>query len=135
MGYVCFPADLPPPNITLAPQTLTTAGRPLTLTCTVIVVEYLVISPLLQWLTADGSLTTDNPVAMETEVAGEVSTRTLSFTPVLTSHGGQYNCMASLNITGVPLTQSVDRVNVTVQSEFLSWPVVCALPSPCVPLM
>lgn len=76
--------------------------------------------PLLQWLTADGPLTTDNPVAMETVVAGEVSTRTLSFTPVLTSHGRQYDCMASLNITGVPLTQSVERVHVTVQSELLS---------------
>ena len=88
------------------------------------------MSPLLQWLTADGSLTTDNPIAMEIEVSGEVSSRTLSFTPVLTSHVGQYNCIASLNITGVPLTQSVERVNVTVQSELLSLLVVCSLLSP-----
>lgn len=95
----------------------TTAGHPLTLTCTVTIIENLVVPPVLEWLDPDGfliTMATGDPSVGETVVTGPVSTNVLSFQSVLPSHRGQYSCKATINIPTLPPVETTQTTNVTV---------------------
>ena len=75
-----------------------TAGEMLTLTCRVTVVEGLTVDPTVTWLDSE-----DNPVTGGVNVtvgsvmrSGRESTLVLEFSPLHTSHGGRYTCMATI---------------------------------------
>ena len=76
---------------------VTEAGQFLSLTCRVDVVEYLTVDPQVEWRQPHGSAVTNtgNPsIRQGVEVMGRVSTLNVSFSPLLTSHAGEYTCFA-----------------------------------------
>ena len=103
----------PPPNVTVSSPPVTEAGQPLSLTCTATVTPHLAMHPLLEWVGPNSPLYS----IMDPVRSGETFSRTLVFSPLRTSHGGQYSCRATINITDIPAESSMDTVNVTVQSK------------------
>ena len=97
----CPLLELPPPVVSVSSPPVTEAGQPLFLTCTVTVVEYLIVSPQVEWIPPDGSVisTDGNPsVGGAPVVSGTLSTRNITFSSLQTSHAGRYTCWAYLNI-------------------------------------
>ena len=95
----------------------------LTLTCRVTVVEGLTAQPDVVWADpGDGAVISGmNDVTVGNVMrSGRESTIGLKFSPLRTSHGGQYTCRATIN---VPLINISDLSNsssqdVIVQSKF-----------------
>ena len=100
----------PPPTVTVSSPPVTEAGQPLSLTCTATVIPHLAMDPLLEWVGPNNSFYS----IMDPVGRGETFSRTLVFSPLRTSHGGQYSCRLT---TDIPVVVSVDTVNVTVQSK------------------
>ena len=90
------------------------AGKLSSLTCTVTLAEgdSLIGDPAVQWIGPDGfSINSDIQQVMTNDsTLNYVST--LEFTPVQTSHGGQYTCQAT-STSGT----SMDDMILTVQSK------------------
>ena len=99
------------------------AGQPLSLTCSVTVVEYLIVRPQVEWIPPDGSVISSdgNPSAGEAPlVSGTVSTRNITFSSLQTSHAGPYTCWAYVIVPN--LTQSFNNSNsssIHVQCKFM----------------
>ena len=75
-----------------------TAGNDLILTCTVKVKGFLTVEPTVQW--SGGSVGSGNGVIVgDTTHSGVMSMRTLTFSPLCTSHQGVYICQTTINIT------------------------------------
>ena len=107
--------------MSVSSATVTEAGQFLSLTCRVDVVEYLTVNPQLEWRQLDGYIVnnTGNPSIRDSvEVMGRVSTFNVSFSPLLTSHAGEYQCRASISIPNVsPKLKSYNITSVFVQSK------------------
>ncbi len=109
---------LPPPGVSIDPPSLPVlAGAPLTVSCTVTVVPFLVTTPILQWRQANGSILSTSPPSVE--VRAEVVLE-LEFSPLRTSHGGQYSCVAGISIPGVATAEANRSGSIIVQSESVS---------------
>ena len=68
------------------------------MTCIATVVEYLIVEPTVQW--SGGSVGSGNGVMVgDTTHSGVMSMRTLTFSPLCTSHEGDYICRATINTT------------------------------------
>ena len=93
------------------------AGDNLSLTCTVTVEEYLTVVPTVQW--SGGSVRLEDGVTeSETSHDGVNSTRTLTFSPLHTSHGAEYTCQADISIPSISVMKTITRnVRVMVQSK------------------
>lgn len=109
-------ADPDDPVITfMTPDTPTTAGTTVTLTCTVTLTQDLVILPHIEWLTGDGTKI-EHLENVDIQTSGLSSN--LTFNPLHTSHGGWYSCRGSVNIPEAGLHVSGNRSRViTVQSK------------------
>ena len=95
-----------------------TAGQAYTLTCTVTVVENLVVGPTLEWLDTDTNIVGGNDITVGPPITTNTnSTLTLTFNPLYTSHGGRYTCRASINISAISLSNSNETFDVVVQSK------------------
>ena len=81
-----------------------TAGDELQLTCSVTVTEGLTVQPTVQW--SGGSVGSDGVTESATTFSGAHSTRTLTFSPLLTSHEAQYTCQAEINISSINVTKT-----------------------------
>ena len=92
------------------------AGEQLQLTCTVTTIEHLAPSAAV---TVEWSGLTDTAVREGITSAMDTTTtmRTLTFEPLKTSHGAQYNCLASINIPPISVTSNSNSTNVLVESE------------------
>ena len=110
---------LPAPQVTITPSGNSTAGRSYTLTCTVKVVNGLVVVPQVMWLKNGISVVGGNVTSGK--VSANTTTLTLQFNPLHTSNGGQYSCIANVSIPIISITSlyntSVSRL--TVQSKFV----------------
>jgi hypothetical protein len=107
------------PNVTVTPPLVATAGDNITITCTATVIENLSVPVTLQWINPCSIIgSTGNPHSTETERNGDVYSSSVRFTPIHTSHGGQYSCLASINVPGISSLESIGHTEVTVQSEF-----------------
>ena len=97
-----------PPTVSIVHSSSSVmAGQPLTLTCSASLQQGIVGSPTLLW-TRDG---VDQP--------GEASSDSLSlsFSPLLTSHGGVYTCTARLTIPDARVdVTGTNMTTITVQS-------------------
>ena len=103
--------------MTISGPTTGTAGEELQLTCSVSVVEHLTAQPTVQW--SGGSVDSGNGVTQsDTTHSGVMSMRTLTFSPLRTSHGAQYTCQADIAISSISVmkTRSESR-DVMVQSK------------------
>ena len=109
-------ADLPDLEVAVSPDTTITAGDELELTCTVTVVENLIVELTVQWI--GGSVGSAGVTESATTVSGVTSTRMLTFSPLLTSHGAQYTCQATINIPSINVAKTGnDSTDVMVQSK------------------
>ena len=72
------------------------------LTCIVTVTDYLTVEPTVQW--SGGSVGSENGVMVgDTTHSGVMSMRTLTFSPLRTSHTALYICQADINIPPIDL--------------------------------
>ena len=95
-----------------------TAGQAHTLTCIATLVENLVVESTLKWLDADGRVVGGNDIIVGPPITtGTNTTITLTFNPLLTSHGGRYTCRAGVNISAISLSNSNETSDVVVQSK------------------
>ena len=84
------------------------AGEQFQLTSSVSVVEYLITHPTVQW--SGGSVDSGNGVTeSDTTVSGVTSMRTLTFSPLHTSHGAEYTCQADINIPSIGLMRTISE--------------------------
>ena len=85
-----------------------TAGQVYSLTCSVLVVDHLVVEPSVEWTRQDGSQVT----------ATSGSSLLLNFNPLRTSDGNNYTCIATvtINVTDV-VTVSGEESRVVVVSS------------------
>ena len=119
----CVLLFLPPALPAIVPVILpspasATAGEVVELTCSVPVVEYLVQSPTLDW--SGGSVGQPGVAVADLTTLGGNIWRNISFSPLKTSHGGQYVCQASLSIPVIGLEETwTSSRNLSVQSEWL----------------
>lgn len=90
------------PIVAVLGALIQTAGNQHTLTCSATVNAYLIVTPTIEWnLPGDPG---DSFITIgEQSTSGAVSTKTLLFAPLRTSHGGVYQCTATINITGFDL--------------------------------
>ena len=94
---------------------ISTAGDEIELTCNVTVPENLTVQPTVQW--SGGSVGSEGVTESATNHTGAISTRTLTFSPLLTSHGAQYTCQAEINISSINVTKTGSMiVDIFVQS-------------------
>ena len=101
--------NVPDVTITTLPST-SIAGRYFLLTCHVSVVEHLINKPSVQW--SGGSVGSGNGVTESDTTHIEVrSTRTLTFSPLHTSHGAKYFCKANINIPSINLMKNTLNTN------------------------
>ena len=91
-----------------------TAGEDFNLTCNVTVEEYLIVKPTVKWLIRNqGSVDSGNSVVVgNTTHSGVMSTKTLTFSPLCTSHQKTYSCKAIINIPSIDLmrTSSEEKI-------------------------
>ena len=97
-------------------------GGTLELTCSVTVVEHLTPSAELSIEWSGGSVGASGVVESETTTFNQTtSERTLIFSSLNTSHGGQYICQAVVYIYPISLMKTgMNSREIMVQSEFLS---------------
>ena len=99
-----FPA-LPVPTVNITNITVGIAGDDLNWTCSVTVVEHLTVRPTVQW--SGGSVGSGNGVMVgDTTHSGVMSMRTLTFSPLRTSHGGRYFCEGIINVPMIMLRKT-----------------------------
>ena len=93
-----------------------TAGINHTLTCTVTLEQDLRAPLLIQWTAPNGSII-ENKTLVDVTVSKSSNNLSLTFAPLHTSHGGQYFCMASVNVSEANVFISGQAsLNITVQS-------------------
>ena len=94
------------------------AGEELQLICTVTTVDYLVASAVLTVQWSGGSVDESEVTESITNTSGVTSMKTLTFNPLLTSHGAQYTCTAIIDISSINVTvTNSSNTSVTVQSK------------------
>ena len=92
-----------------------TAGDELELMCTVTVIDHLVVNIRPFWWNRD-----IGTIQSWTAASGTTSVNTLTFSPLLTSHGAVYECEANIYISSPRLSQyNSDYIHVTVESKDL----------------
>jgi hypothetical protein len=97
--------DLPAPNVTVSGVGEGTAGQEITLTCTVTVVDHLVVSPEVQW--TGGSVGENAVIQSSMTTSNQATTiQTLTFSPLSTTHGAKYTCQAAINIPSINVTRN-----------------------------
>ena len=108
---------LPAPQVTITPSGNSTAGSPYTLTCTVMVVNGLVVVPQVMWLKNGTSVVGGNKTYGM--ASANTTTLTLPFNPLYTSDGGQYSCITSISIPVISITTTDTSVmNIIVQGMY-----------------
>ena len=101
---VLFFTALTAPMVAIDTPSLTTAGEVLILICRVTVVEGLTVQPDVVWLDFEGDpvMSGVNHVTVGIVMRNDTeSILGLQFSPLHTSHGGQYTCRATINIPSI----------------------------------
>eukprot|EP00731_Ephydatia_muelleri_P018726 Em0011g766a len=114
---------LPPPLVTTSSYGSTIAGSVNSLVCTVKVIDGLVVVPDVMWMKAGRVIVNGTNTTLTRTVSGGNSTLNLTFNPLLTSHGGQYICVAAISVPQLSLSVT-NSSTVTVSVQTLPPPVV-----------
>ena len=105
------------PEVSITDDSIGIAGEELQLTCNVTTVDHLVASSMITVQWSGGSVGIDG-VNIVNE---DISNRTLTFSPLLTSHGAEYICQATINIPSINVTKTgSESTAVFVQSKCMS---------------
>ena len=78
-----------------------TAGSSYTLVCQVTVTQGLVVNPDVVWLDSNGM--TVSGLMDRPSIENNVVTRTFTFNPLRTIHGGMYTCHASISLPSISI--------------------------------
>ena len=112
-------SSAPPPRVSISPPVGTpTAGEPFTLTCSVTLEDggSLTEDLIVQW-EAPVDISMENNIRVITADSTGTRTSELKFTPLRTSHGGQYTCKAN---TTTGMDEATETLS--VQSEkIMTW--------------
>ena len=109
---------LPPPVVIISSYGSTIAGSVYSLVCMVKVVDGLVVVPDSVWMKDGGVLVNGTNTTLTRTVSGGNSSLNLTFNPLLTSHAGQYTCVATISVPQLSLSiTNSSAVTVSVQSE------------------
>ena len=112
---------LPQPLVTISTDGVDIAGENFGLTCTVSVIEGLTDNAVLttSWTDESGGRLLGSSYGPGTQAALMTTTNvTLSYAPLLTSHGGQYTCMANLNVPNISMNRNASAsIDLTVNSK------------------
>ena len=109
---------LPPPEVVITPDGSTTAGDVYTLTCSATVVESLAVDPDIEWLYTNGTTVGGTNITVgAVMMTSNVFTQNLTFSPLYTSHGGQYICRAHVDIQTISLSGINSESTINVQSK------------------
>ena len=101
--------------MTISGNIVGTAGDELQLICTVTTVDNLVESALVTVQWSGGSVGSDGVTEDNTTNSG---VSTLTFNPLLTSHGAQYTCQAMINISSINvMVTGSGSTNIMVRSK------------------
>ena len=122
---VLFFTALTAPMVAVDTTSTTTAGEVLILFCRATVVEGLTVQPDVVWLDSGGSpvMSGVNHVTIGILMINDIEfILGLHFSPLHTSHGGQYTCRATIDIQsiGVSDLNGSSSHNVMVQSKHYS---------------
>eukprot|EP00731_Ephydatia_muelleri_P025777 Em0017g860a len=97
---------LPAPQVTITPSGSSTAGSPYNLTCTVMVVNGLVVVPQVMWFKNGTSVIGSNGISLTPGMlSANTTTLSLQFNPLNTSNGGQYSCTANVSLPAISITR------------------------------
>ena len=115
---------LPPMGLSISAVGSTEVGQSLYITCTVTVVERLVVQPTVMWTKMnDVSMGDINDLNIPnvTVIEGGVTNVTIQLEPVKFEHRGIYYCMGMLNITGInDIRENSGVFNLIVDCKYLS---------------
>ena len=104
-----FTTALQSPVVAILGAAFQTAGNQHTLTCTATVNTYLSVTPTIEWSLPESVGNSFITVGGQS-TSGAITTKTLTFNPLHTSHGGVYQCTATVNISGFDLqSQTLSR--------------------------
>ena len=96
-------------------------GSEYTLLCTVMAINGMTLPPSIVWVGPDGTVlvSEENVTVGEVETQGTVSTSSLTFNPVLSSQGGRYTCIVTVDVPWMldQPDQLFDTFNMLVTSE------------------
>ena len=110
---------LPPPVVTTSSYGSSIAGSVYSLVCMVKVVDGLVVVSDVVWMKDGGILLNGTNATLTRTVSGGNNTLNLTFNSLLTSHGGQYICVATISVPQLSLNiTNSSAVSVSVQSKF-----------------
>eukprot|EP00731_Ephydatia_muelleri_P018729 Em0011g769a len=113
---------LPPPVVTTSSYGSTIAGLVYSLQCMVKVVDGLVVVPDVVWMKDGGVLVNGTNTTLTRTMSGGNSTLNLTFNPLLTSHGGQYTCVATISIPQLSLSITNSDVSVLTNYSIYTFP-------------
>ena len=108
-----------PPDVTITSSGSAIAGSTHSLTCDVALVQDLRERPVIEWMRTNGTLI-ENETLEDVSVfsSSPLTISTLTFSPLHSSHGGIYLCLASIMDSDASFFLSDDSsYNLTVQSE------------------
>ena len=101
----------------ISDTTVGTAGDELQLICTATTVDNLVESALVTVQWSGGSVGSDE-VTVDNIINNGVST--LTFNPLLSSHGAKYTCQAMINISSINvMVTGSNSIDIMVQSKLI----------------
>lgn len=108
-------------NLSISTVGSTEVGQSLYITCTVTVVEGLIVQPTISWTKMD-DLDVDDinnlNIPNVTVIDGGVTNVTIVLEPVEFRHRGMYYCMSMFNVTGTNDAQEIsDAYTLTVDCK------------------
>ena len=100
-------------TVTASSSDPVSTGSTLTLTCTAVCDRV----PRLTWVGPNGAVATGNGTTVSPQFdSGRISTITLTFSSIRTSHAGYYNCTSEVT---EPMSTAWDAHLVRVQSKYV----------------
>ena len=121
-NFILSLTALPPPLVTTSSSGSSLAGSMYSLVCTVKVVDGLVVVPNVVWMKDTRPLVNGVNATLTRTMSGGSTALNLIFSPLRTSHGGQYTCVATISVPQIMLTTQTTSspVTLSVQSKLIN---------------
>ena len=108
---------LPEPLIAVSTEGSTEAGQNFSLICTVTTEGALSVSPNVTWVRMNDGGDNMTPVTANAMTTPNTTILTISFSPLMFSDRGRYQCISDLNIPSVTMFFNTQAYNLTVECE------------------